>query len=471
MNSLSKIAYLTLVTAILFGGCVTRTEVDYYTITVRDSTVRSQVRNAPGSNDDNGVVFPTSRTTTIHRETISYDSTHERNYPAFLRYGGLEFASFFTGAAGPGFGAGFLGVYTLFDSTRNPIYSAENNAPKKDQTTLFRGHLFRIVPLEYQLHWFDESPDWTIGINMFESIAQNGDATRTLNSIASNLYIRKRYWLRDKKPFLFITPFFGLSLLPSAYINFGGEITFGSYGGFNLKGYLGLASGFTWGAFTNSNQTLPAVTTPYVGIGVSALDFINTTSDLAREWKDYAHSAVEISVFDADLIYATAGYPNLFDTAKVHIPLTGAVMQLATAHFPLNNLWNGKFWVGTSLFKFFGMGYNQVAMSVLPLRIGYRQYLIAEDLTLEPQIELNYYPSPFANISARLRLNTFKDITVGFVLGYASGSTGAFLPTFFYQNGSTDPTKFNTFYLGVSFGLKDRLYTPEKVKEMDSWPQ
>jgi hypothetical protein len=71
-------------------------------------------------------------------------------------------------------------------------------------------------------------------------------------------------------------------------------------------------------------------------------------------------------------IYATAGYPNLFDTTTFKIPLTGVTLELATAHFPLNNVFNGKFWAGTTLFKLFAPGYNQQGFSVLPLRFGYR---------------------------------------------------------------------------------------------------
>src|SRR5687767_11992737 len=58
---------MTLLMALSLSSCipmtVTRTETDYYTITVRDSTITEQVRNVPGSSTDNGVVFPSSRVT------------------------------------------------------------------------------------------------------------------------------------------------------------------------------------------------------------------------------------------------------------------------------------------------------------------------------------------------------------------------------------------------------------------------
>jgi hypothetical protein len=463
---------------LLMVGCsgsvpyqVTRTETDHYTITTRDTTINEQIRNNPGSSEDNGVVFPSSKTRRIYRETMSYDSSHDRSYPAFLRFGGLEFASTLTGAPGPGHGAGFLGVYSLFDSTVTTTVTGEK------EKMFFQGHILRIIPIEYPLRWFNDAPDWTWGMSAYENIAQNNDANKFLTSIAANLYIRKRFWLRDIKPFVIFSPFVGISAVPSAYINLGGELTLGSYGGFNIRAYAGVAYGFTWEFYkSNNGEPLPTIITPYIGLGVSALDFINKPSDLLREWKDYSHSAVELSILNIEPIYATAGYPNLFDTATVKIPITGITLELATAHFPLSNLFNGKFWAGTTLFKLFAPGYNQQGFSVLPLRFGYREYLFAEDLTIEPQIELSYYPSQIANLSAKLKLNMFNDFTLGFTMGYASGSPGAFLPGVFSQvtNNTTyakELSTFNTFYFGITFGIKDRYYTPQRVKEMEEWSQ
>ena len=459
MKHAGFIIFICLLAAVLLGGCVTRTEIDAYTITVRDTTYRSAVRNAPGPEGEHGVVFPSNRETHVTRETLSYDSTHTRSYPAFLRYGGIEFAGLITGAAGPGYGPGLFGVYSLLDSTRirNLIFQPKSN--------LFQGHLFRLLPIEYRLRWFDDAPNWTIGWNAYESIIKDHDSKHNLTSTFANVYVRKRYWLRDIKPYIIAAPYFGISLIPSAYINLGGELILGSYGGFNVRGYLGIANGFTWKAF--SNRPAESITTPYIGLGVSALDFLNTVDELSVEWKDQKHSAIEVSVLDAELLYATAGYPNLFDTTSVKLPVTGMSLQFATSHFPLP-LWNGKFWAGTTLFKLFALGYNQFAFSVLPLRVGYREYLIAEDLTFEPFLEANYYPSQFANLGMRLRLNTFQDMTVGLVAGYATGSSGAFLPRFLYTRGSKVSSDFSSFYLGISFGVKDRMYTPEAIHAMNA---
>ena len=197
--------------ATMLSSCVTRYEYDTYTITVRDSVYREHIRNTPGSNGDNGTVFPSSRTTKLSRESLSYDSTYERQYPLFLRYGGIEVASFVTGSSNTGRGPGIFGAYTVLDSNR-----IDNLVPDslqkilgiKKENNFFKGHLFRILPVEYQLHWFNEAPNWTIGWNAYESIAQDNDSTNTLKSTGANIYIRKRYWFRDKPPYVFASPFF-----------------------------------------------------------------------------------------------------------------------------------------------------------------------------------------------------------------------------------------------------------------------
>ena len=467
--------------SVFLSSCVTRFEYDTYTITVRDSIFRERVHNAPGAGGENGTVFPSSRTTRLQRESLSYDSTYDRSYPAFLRYGGIEFGGLLTSSSNPGLGAGILGVYTLLDSDKliGGITDSLNSLPDsiktrlgiKKTSTFFKGRLFRIMPLEYQLHWFNEATDWTIGWNGYESIAQDDDPSNTLWSVGANIYVRKRYWFREKPPYLFASPFFGISLLPSAYVNFGGELTFGSFGGFNIRAYVGLASGFTWKFATSPiGSDSKSITTPYFGLGISALDFINKVSETHHEWKDYLHSAVEVSVADLELLGATGGYPNLFDTSLARLPFTGISLQIATAHFPLD-IWDGKFWAGTSLIKFFALGYYQAMLSVLPLRFGYRQYLIAEDLTLEPYIEANYYPSSFLNLAVRLRLNTFRDLTVGLTGGFVSGSTGAFYPRILIPQGSKTHASFDSFYLGISIGLKDRLNTPELVRALEKLVQ
>ena len=76
--------------AFLLAGCYTasRIERELYTITLRDTTMRQNVNNVPGERD-NGTIYPTSRQVEIERGYVQKDSTVERFYPAYLRYGGV----------------------------------------------------------------------------------------------------------------------------------------------------------------------------------------------------------------------------------------------------------------------------------------------------------------------------------------------------------------------------------------------
>lgn len=441
---------------------ITRTETDLYTITLRDTTYRETVRNVPGSSEDNGVVFPSSRVTQISRNTMTRDSTHERTYPNFMRIGGVEFAGLMLTSGKTGVGPGLLGVYSILDSnTINGVGNVFN--PKADtgarEGNVFKGSFLRVVPYEYRLRWFDDAPDWTIGGSVVE--IWNKDEDEGLSSVLANVYLRKRYYIRDKIPYIIAAPYFGISFAPSMYGNLGGELILGSFGGFNLRGYAGLISGFTWN-FTERDEPSKSVTFPYVGIGISALDFLNKPVETEREWKEYTHSAIEVTVLQLDLLGAFAGYPNAFDTTVGRIPFTGGSFKFATSHFPLPFA-DGKFWAGTSLFNYFALGFSQSTFSVLPLRFGYRQHLIAEDLSVEPFLELNYYPSQYLNVGAKLRLNTFSGYNFGVLLGFATGSSGAFLPNAFFQEGSPIGSSFSSAYAGIAIGLNSTIYTPEFV--------
>ncbi len=66
---------------------LTRTEQDTYTITTRDTTHQIEYRNAPGQR---GIIYPSDRTITATRRVEQYDSTVERHYPNFIRFGCLR---------------------------------------------------------------------------------------------------------------------------------------------------------------------------------------------------------------------------------------------------------------------------------------------------------------------------------------------------------------------------------------------
>jgi hypothetical protein len=472
--------------SVILSGCflshvdnpVTRTETDYYTITDRDTTSREIVRNAPGATQDNGVVFPSSREMQINRNTLSHDSTHDRNYPNFLRAGGLETAGLIGSSSSNGLGPGLFGIFALFNSNQilsndstpasGTLYKPTSTAHPQNSNgnQLFKGELIRVMPYEYWLRWFNDAPNWTLGWSAFELLQQDENRDHQLQSWGTNLYLRRRIFISDQIPYLIFSPFFGVSVFPSAYVNAGGELQFGSLAGMNLRAYAGFVDGFTrW-----SNPTTD-VTFPYVALGISVLDFTNTAEETEHEWKYYTHTGIDINILEATWMATSKKYEGIWQDST--LPFNAGQIKLATVEIPLP-FWNYHFWAGTSLINWMGMGFGNQALGVLPLRAGYRQYLFGEDLMLEPFIEYNYYPSNVFNIGAQLKLDTWTHENIGITFGYATGSPGAFSPLLFNTAGASQNQNFSTAYLGISIFLGDWDKTPESIRELhatksDAW--
>jgi hypothetical protein len=480
-----KILALVFLSAI-FSGCflshvenpVTRTETDYYTITDRDTTSREIVRNAPGASQDNGVVFPSSREMHIDRNTLSHDSTHDRNYPNFMRAGGLETAGLIGSSSSNGLGPGLFGIFALFNS--NQILTNDSTpasgtlykptSPAHPQNTngnqLFKGELIRFMPYEYRLRWFNDAPNWTVGWSAVELLQQDEDRDHRLLSVGTNVYLRRRIFISDQIPYLIFSPFAGVSAYPSAYLNAGGELQFGSLAGMNLRAYAGFAAGFT--SWSNPTNT---VTFPYFGLGISVLDFTNTAEETEHEWKYYTHTGIDVNILEATWMATSKKYEGIWQDTT--LPLNAMQIKFATVEIPLP-FWNYHVWAGTSLINWMGMGFGNQALGVLPLRVGYRQYLFGEDLMIEPFIEYNYYPSNVFNIGAQLKLDTWTHENIGITFGYASGTPGAFSSQLFNTAGASLPLSFSTAYLGISVFLGDWDKTPETIRELhatksDAW--
>jgi hypothetical protein len=461
MSSRRRLLFGIFATLVLSScGAITRTETDYYTITDRDTTFHETVRNAPGSSSDNGVVFPSSRTTQSNRVTLSHDSTYDRHYPNFLRAGGIETAGLIGSSSMNGLGTGLFGIYNLFTGDQitksgtfwNPPGS---QFPPNTANNLFKGELIRLAPYEYRLRWFNDAPNWTIGWSAFELLAPDEDRDHWLTSIGLNAYVRRRFFIRDQIPYIIFSPFLGASAYPSAYVNVGGELQLGSLAGLNLRAYAGLASGFTW-------STLNSTTTfPYMGLGISVLDFTNSVEETEREWKEYVHSGININIFEGSLFSISQNYHTIWSDST--FPFQGAQIKIASVEIPLPFA-NYHFWAGTSLLNWMPLGFSQEGFGVLPIRVGYRQYIFAEDLMLEPFVEYNYYPSTFVNAGLRLKLDTYKGLGIGITAGYASGSPGNFAPQILNTAAASNIFNFSTAYLGVTLFLGDWNMSPETIR-------
>lgn len=448
----------------LLAGCfaVTRTETDLYTVTIRDTTIREDAVNPPGEREG-GTIYPSPRSVEISRRYVQRDSAVNRYYPAFLRFGGIEAMSFLTtDASTEGAGNGLFGLYDLL-----------NRRDTSDET-VFGGSFYRLVPYEMRLRWFNDDPNWTLGTSVAEGFVRKLDnSSRFKNGeyllSVINGYIRKRIFLREEPPYVMIVPFVGLSGFPSQYVNLGATIDVGSLGGFNLRGYAGYVHGTSSWFATGPGDTLDySAAFPYLGIGVSALDFVNRTEELFIEWKDHDHNALEVAALNVDLVHSfNARDAFAGDTVEADAPaISGFVMRLGSATLPLP-FGNRRFFIGTSLLNVLALSGRQLAYGFLPIRAGYRHNLLLDQLNVEPFMELTYYPSTSFQIGARASVQISEWIQGNATIAYATGSMSdevkEGLNNMFDGLDLQDGQEFSTVYLGVGVGFGDVFHTPEEV--------
>ncbi len=440
-----------------FWGCGTysRTETDVYTISEMDTTTTYSGRNAPG-NRDNGIIYSSSRTVKADRNFIQRDSTVNREYPNFIRLGLFESIGLITGRANPA-GTGMFGIFPDFNNLKTTYRGSSNR--------IFSGGIYRLGIGEWRLRWFRDAKDWTYGTTALEIIMPDALTENALASIAP-LYVRKRFYLREQIPYIALTGALGIGYFPSQYLNLTASIDIGSIGGLNVRGYLGIAAGTNP---RNSPQVLmspqndsTSTTTvfPYLGIGISFLDFLNRVPELDREWKDHEHSSWDVGLMQLSLI--NSGSRSIYKKDSSFTLLTGYILKLANAYVALPLL-NYKLYAGTSLCELMVLGNKEWGMGILPLRMGYWQTVIADELSVEPFIEYNYYPSSYVNLGARLNLKVNDGINIGIIAGYASGSTFGGIGTEL-TNQLGNPGNFSRAYIGVTLGLFDRIFFKEQLR-------
>ena len=439
------------------AGCasVTREETDTFTITEIDTTFTSFVKNSP-SNKDNGVVFPSSREILVERNITQRDSTFTRYYPDFIRLGFFEAIGTIGGDSDYGIGTGLFGIFPM--SNLSSSYRGEKNK-------VFTGGIYRIGISETRLRWFRDAANWTIGSHALEFILPDSRAENMLIGVLP-IYVRKRFYLSEEIPYISITPAFGFSLAPSQYVNLSVSADIGSIGGLNLRAYAGIAAGFNSeqtpqiqnNDFTN---TATSVVYPYTGLGISFLDFLNLVPETLVEWKDYQHSAWQIGLFEFGIYYSNAE-KSLFKDTITGKTLKGIDFEVAKTNLALP-FWNNRFYVGASLFHFFGLGINSWAISMLPLRLGYWHTLVDDELTLTPYIEFGSYPSKYINVAGEINLRISRLLNCGIKGGYISGNSDEFLGGEFVNRfGIT--SSFSNFYLGFNLRFVNKIFFEPELR-------
>ncbi len=437
------------------GNLMTRTETDVFTITVKDTTDRYEQKNAPG-NRDNGIVFPSSRTITSKRLLVQRDSIVERNYPDFIRLGVFESVGIIGGQSDSSIGTGLFGLFPDFSKLDNDY---------RGESAFFSGGIYRFFTGEWRLRWFDDAKNWTVGTSLWETFIPDAHFERRFGSFLP-LYVRKRWFLSDKIPYLSLTGAFGIGYYPSQYANLSLSIDLGSMGGFNLRAYGGFAAGYNGkGNYFVRNSPNPdaseTILLPYVGLGVSFLDFHNIVDETYVEWKDHSHSAWNVGFMQFSMFYSNADRGLGADSNSTSV-IKGGMLRLLNTSLALPFADN-RFYAGVSLANLLVMGQDSWGVAVMPLRFGYWALLLKHELSTEPFVEVGFYPTQYFHIGNRLNLRFTEMLNIGFVIGYVNGSTSsAFGSTFtdlFGQSGD-----LSHFYIGVSVGLLDRIFNKSELR-------
>ena len=416
---------------------ITRTEKDIYTRTLRDTSVIDAVRNAPGQRD-NGIVYPTSRIVEMRRDVMQVDSTTTREYPNFIRFGLFESIGIVgSGSINNSLNAGLFGIYGYFNK------NWDRNIPGSE-SKVFPGAIHRFGIIEKRLRWFNDAPDWTLGMHYYESIIGDRNPDNQLIGIAP-IYIRKRFYIKETIPYVAITPSIGFSLIPDTYVNLSLSGDLGSIGGLNLRTYFGVAIPF---GYKN--------TIPYAGIGTSVLDFLNRVPETEREWKDHEHSGWQIGLGSVAGVMSSADKP--FFDPNTNTPFKGIIARIApvTMFLPIANK---KLTLGTSLFNLLLFGQREGGIGVLPIRLGYWQNIISKDASVEPFLEYNYYPTNMVHFGAKAAFRISNQMNAFLQAGYSTGSQTTTLVGAYRNLGD-----FDIYYIGIGIGLYDRLFYRDELR-------
>lgn len=466
-----RVLLFTVVSAFILSSCSsfhTRTETDIYTIADVDTLRSYDALNAPG-NRDNGVVYPSSTSEEQVRDVVMHDSIVERHYPDFIRLGLFEGVGLFGGDGDYALGSGIFGVH--------PELGNLSDGFRGDSDALVPGGLYRVGIFEYRLRWFQDAKNWTIGTSAFEAIVPDARGEKTLTAVLP-LYLRKRYFLDEDIPYVSVTPAVGIALWPSMYINASVSLDIGSIGGLNLRAYLGYAFGVNnkyTAQISNNDYVTDAqnVSIPYAGLGVSVLDFLNLPRETEAEWKDHEHSSWEVGLLSATLLRSNterslfAGQPQNYpfqenQNQDEDMFISGMILKIANARVALPVL-NHKLYAGTSLFNLIALGQDAFGTGVLPLRVGYWQLLLADELSAEPFVEYSYLPSQMFHIGAELKLRLSESYNMKLAFGYVSGSTSTEIGDF-YDSSWGASNDFSGVYFGVGFNILDRIFYSEELR-------
>ena len=438
---------------------LTRTEVDRYTITTLDTTYQVELRNAPG---ERGVIYPSDRTITKTHKLEQRDSTTERTYPNFIRFGVFETAGLIgTAPLSRGVGGGIFGIYN------DPNESLGSQIRPKD--ALFTGSFQRYLTLEMPLYWFDSEPTWSIGTSFLEVIQLEASNDRTVAGLFP-LYLRKRWYLYDGVPSVCLTGAAGFAVqyfpiyastsdgeFSSQYLHLSGSLDVGSVGGLNFRSTVGLLI-----ARSIRQQSLVQ---PYIGMNISVLDFLNHPRELRRQWHEQKSSAWNIAAARLTWFILLSGA-----TANAGQASIGFQIQLAPTTIALPLL-NNRLCAGLDLFNFVfafreqqpvqdrvGFGYG-----VLPVRVGYWLPFGDSPIALESFVMYSYFPHTIWQLATTLHIGVFERLPLGVTIGYIKSNGLDVNRGTIFDIVDGDILDFSVAYLGISVSPLEVLFRPSQL--------
>ena len=466
-----KIVILLILSLIILQSCSikeqhTRIEKDKYTHTIKDSTERHYYSNSPRNKED-GVVNPSTRDIIVDNTVSQYDSIVEREYPDFIRLGLFESVGIFGGDSKVGLDGGIFGVY--LDPTKNL-----KNDFRGTESSLFTGGIYRLGIMEKRLRWFQDSENWTWGFTGMELIMPDAHIENGLMGFGV-FNLTKRFYFKTDIPYFALGARFGMGVFPSQYGKLEGFAELGSIGGLNLRAYLGFAAGMNMETtvLINSNDFANEATYPttfYGGFGVSYFDFINVVPETYREWKDMEHSAWRVGVAEVAVLNSNAEssfFSNESDSTSSNSIIRGGYLKLLNANISLPIL-DERLYIGTSLLNVMFLGGISGGIGIIPIRVGWMQQILKDELFVDPFIEYNYYPSRFYNIGAKITLGFPRTgkFNGSLILGYASGDPigGIDVGLGGASGVLEDLTKFSNFYIGIEIGLYEKIFQSKDLK-------
>jgi hypothetical protein len=454
--------------AFLMSSCIpkyTRQEADTYKIVQHDTTITHFVKNAPG-NRDRGVVSPSTKVIESQRNLEEKDTVETREYPDFIRVGLFESVGIIGGNPDFSTGMGLFGIHPDFATLGASFRGTKS-------PSILSGGLYRIGIIENKFQLFEDR-DWSWGICGVEFIQKDARFEQSLLSYLP-VFLKKRYYLVDAYPDLALSFCGSVGFFPSQYVNLYTSLDFGSIGGMNIKAMLGIAAGANppgspqvgSNEFVDDKKTI-SVTTPYFGIGVSFLDFVNRYPELDEEYKYMKHGAWNIGLLNFGILATgskRAFYSIESSTTSESDPgvFKGMRFSFVNSNIAIPYLDNRLF-VGTSLLSAIVLGQSEWGFSVMPIRFGYVYTLVKEELTLVPQIEIGAYPSTYFDIGARANLRLGSKLGITASLGYATGNSnigdfaGRNLQDAFGKLG-----QFSNYYFGISISVLERFFFPDEL--------